>query len=258
MILKPQHSKGARLLFCWIIFGILALLAMIRAYTVGIDTPQFIGAYQDIGFNSSFSLNQYRYEPGFTILCKLLNYVNKEGKCWLSISDVCYSPVMEYCEGKYKNHNFLQKENMFGELFISGDTKAKKLLNLGLQDDHIVKDLSIIKGNYKGIGHNLRHANFSLLRKMSVKIKEKGIVKLCENGQMRYFYPVAMVDMGLNERHSFKYKTRKEFLQSFLDLAKVKETSFRLDKPVIILESKTDVDIVMVLLVEKEVKRNEK
>ena len=39
MILKPQHSKGARLLFCWIIFGILALLAMIRAYTVGIDTP---------------------------------------------------------------------------------------------------------------------------------------------------------------------------------------------------------------------------
>lgn len=190
--------------------------------------------------------------------CKLLNYVNKEGKCWLSISDVCYSPVMEYCEGKYKNHNFLQKENMFGELFISGDTKAKKLLNLGLQDDHIVKDLSIIKGNYKGIGHNLRHANFSLLRKMSVKIKEKGIVKLCENGQMRYFYPVAMVDMGLNERHSFKYKTRKEFLQSFLDLAKVKETSFRLDKPVIILESKTDVDIVMVLLVEKEVKRNEK
>lgn len=190
--------------------------------------------------------------------CKLLNYVNKEGKCWLSISDICYSPVMEYCDGKYKNHNFLQKENMFGELFISGDTKAKKLLNLGLQDDHIVKDLSIIKGNYKGIGHNLRHANFSLLRKMSVKIKEKGIVKLCENGQMRYFYPVAMVDMGLNERHSFKYKTRKEFLQSFLDLAKVKETSFRLDKPVIILESKTDVDIVMVLLVEKEVKRNEK
>ena len=190
--------------------------------------------------------------------CKLLNYVNKEGKCWLSISDICYSPVMEYCDGKYKNHNFLQKENMFGELFISGDTKAKKLLNLGLQDDHIVKDLSIIKGNYKGIGHNLRHANFSLLRKMSMKIKEKGIVKLCENGQMRYFYPVAMVDMGLNERHSFKYKTRKEFLQSFLDLAKVKETSFRLDKPVIILESKTDVDIVMVLLVEKEVKRNEK
>ena len=36
--------------------------------------------------------------------CKLLNYVNKEGKCWLSISEVCYSPVMEYCEGKYKNH----------------------------------------------------------------------------------------------------------------------------------------------------------
>lgn len=86
MILKPQHSKGARLLFCWIIFGILALLAMIRAYTVGIDTPQFIGAYQDIGFNSSFSLNQYRYEPGFTILCKLLNYVSNEPQLLLIVS----------------------------------------------------------------------------------------------------------------------------------------------------------------------------
>ena len=32
--------------------------------------------------------------------CKLLNYVNKEGACWLSIPDICYSPVMENCDGK--------------------------------------------------------------------------------------------------------------------------------------------------------------
>lgn len=190
--------------------------------------------------------------------CKLLNFMNKDGVCWLSIPDICYSPVMEYSDGLYKNHNYIKKDNMFGELYISGDKKANKLLELGLNDDHLVKDLSIIKGNYRGLGSNLRHANFSLLRKMKQKIIDKGIIKLCENGNMRYFYPIAMIDRGLNERHSFRFKDRTEFIKSFLEFSKIKSDNFRYDKPIIILECKTDVDIVMVLLVEKELKKSEK
>lgn len=186
---------------------------------------------------------------------KLLRYMNKDGLCWISIPDICYSPVMAYSDGFYKNHNYLGKDNLYGELYVSGDLKANKLLELGMKDDNIVKDLSIIKGNYNGIGNNLRKANFSLLRKMSQKIRDKGVLKICENGKTRYFYPIAMIDRGLNERHSFRFKDRTEFIKSFLEFSKVKVDNFRYDKPMIILECKTDVDIVMVLLVEMELKK---
>lgn len=186
---------------------------------------------------------------------KLLNYMNKDGVCWIRIPDICYSPIMTYSNGFYKNHNYIKKENMFGELFISGDVKANKLLELGMQDDNFIKDLSIIKGNYNGLGNNMRKANFSLLRKMGEKIKDKGILSVCENGRVRYFYPVAMIDRGLNEKHSFRFKDRTEFIKSFLEFSKIKVDNFRYEKPMIILECKTDVDIVMVLLVETELNK---
>ncbi len=64
--------------------------------------------------------------------CKLLNYVNKEGACWLSIPEICYSPVMENCDGKYKKHNFLQKPNKYGELYLSDSARATKLQEFSL------------------------------------------------------------------------------------------------------------------------------
>ena len=123
--------------------------------------------------------------------CKLLNYVNKEGACWLSIPDVCYSPVMENCDGKYKKHNFLQKPNKYGELYLSDSKRAMKLQEFSIPTNDKIKDLTIIRGNPRGNGTDLRHANFSLLRKIQHHIKDGSVVTLCEDGKVRYFKPIS-------------------------------------------------------------------
>ncbi|NBH69450.1 EpsG family protein [Bifidobacterium pseudolongum] len=84
--LRPQESKGTRLLFCWCIFGPLAFLAMVRSYTVGIDTSQFVTAYREIGEDRNFSFSSYRYEHGFTLLCKILNMISPESQLLLLVT----------------------------------------------------------------------------------------------------------------------------------------------------------------------------
>lgn len=46
--LKPLRSKDKRITLTWIFYGMLAFLAMVRKETVGVDTPQFTGAYRAI------------------------------------------------------------------------------------------------------------------------------------------------------------------------------------------------------------------
>lgn len=187
---------------------------------------------------------------------KLLNYVNREGACWLSVPDICYSPVMYNCDGKYKNHNFLQKENRFGELYLSDSRKVEKLKEISLSCKFVVKDLMTIKGVALGNGTDLRHANFSYLRKISQSIKENVDldIQLCENGVIRHFKPVSMIDMGLSDKHIFKYDTRDNFLQSLLDFSKIKIITRAPKENVVFLECQTDIDIVLVMLIEKEFK----
>ena len=187
--------------------------------------------------------------------CKLLNYVNKEGACWLSIPEICYSPVMENCDGKYKKHNFLQKENKYGELYLSDSKRAVLLQGFSKPSDNKIKDLTIIRSNPHGNGTDLRHANFSLLRKIRHNIKDGSIITLCENGKKRYFKAVSMLEMGIDDNYTFKYTNRDEFLKSLLFLSK---TSVIKDVPkedVIILECRTDIDIVVVMLVETKIKK---
>ena len=186
--------------------------------------------------------------------CKLLNYVNKEGACWLSIPDICYSPVMENCDGKYKKHNFLQKENKFGELYLSDSKRAMTLQGFSKPTDDRIKDLTIIRGNPTGNGTDLRHANFSLLRKIRHNIKYGSLITLCEDGRKRYFKAVSMLEMGIDDNYTFKYTNREEFLKSLLFLSKVSTIREVPKESVIILECKTDIDIVVVMLVETKIK----
>lgn len=71
-ILKPNFNPRMRLLYVWIAFGTLAIMAMIRDETVGADTVQYTGAYEQIGSNPQASLDQFRYEHGFSLLCRWL------------------------------------------------------------------------------------------------------------------------------------------------------------------------------------------
>lgn len=189
--------------------------------------------------------------------CKLLYYVNKEGACWLSIPEICYSPVMQNCNGKYKNHNFLQKENRFGELYIGDGIKDLELLKYSLPSNNKIADLTIIKGNAIGNGTDLRHANFSHLRKLSQYFVDNPSyeIELCEGDKIRKFEPVSMLDIALGDKHTFKYDSRDDFLSSVLQFSKHKVITQVPKQNVILLQCKTDIDIVVIMLVEKEIKK---
>ena len=182
--------------------------------------------------------------------CKLLNYVNKEGACWLNIPEICYSPVMENSDGKYKKNNFLQKPNKYGELYLSDSQRAVKLQEFAIPTKDRIKDLTIIRGNPRGNGTDLRHANFSLLRKIQHHIKDGTLITLCEDGKNRYFKAISLLEMGIDDNFTFKYSNREEFLKSVLFLSQVTSMREVPKEPVIILECKTDIDIAVVILVE--------
>ena len=186
---------------------------------------------------------------------KLLNFVNKESACWLSIPNICYSPVMRECNGKYKNHNFLQKEYVLGELYVSESSQSKMLAEI--KNDKVqsnISDLTIIKGSPFGKS-DLRHANFSRLRKIEELIKDNSnkYILICENGVTRKFKAVSLLDISIGDKHTIKYTNRNDFIQSILDLSKLKVINTVPKNNIVVLECRTDIDIVIVLLVEKEV-----
>lgn len=185
---------------------------------------------------------------------KLLNYVNpKESFCWLSIPDVCYCPVMCDMNGKYKDHNFLQKKNMYGEVFVSNRLRDTILEDISKKEsDSFLPDLTVIKGNAKGMGNDLRHANFSQLRQLGKYIKEgkKNCVSFCKNGVLVKYSPIALIDISIGDKHSFEYKDRINFLNSLLNMSKIKSSNQIQNKNIVLLECKTDIDIVIVILEE--------
>ncbi len=184
---------------------------------------------------------------------KLLDYVNKEGIGWLFVPEVCYAPVMKYVNGKYNNHNFLQKSNMYGEIYVTEGDSAKLLQSISIESDNDIKDLTIIRGSAKGNSSELRHSNFLNLSRCSGLLNERKVVQLCDKGVVRNFDIVAVLDMTLGERHEFKYSSRKEFLDSLLHIAKVKSINeISNDNQVILLQCKTEIDTIMVVLLEKE------
>ena len=185
---------------------------------------------------------------------KLLHYMNKEDSvCWLRVPDVCYSPVLKYHSGKYKNHNFLSKENRYGELYLAEDKRTQKLSEFAKQTGNRLCDLAIIKGSPFGNGTDLRHANFSLLRKIKHNVMSisKDYVEICDGDSVRNFKPIALLDIGIDEKHSFKYNSREDFVKSLIDFAKVKADSYNINDNIIFLECSTDIDTVMVILEER-------
>lgn len=53
-------------------FIILSLMAGLRKYTVGADTLQFYEAFNNIGQTNDWTFSEFRYEYGFSLLCKIL------------------------------------------------------------------------------------------------------------------------------------------------------------------------------------------
>ena len=85
-VLKPLRSKEKRVILTCIFYGTLAFLAMMRSETVGVDTHQYTWAYRTIGSDTSFSFDKYRYEHGFTFLCRVLNLVSHDPQLLIMVT----------------------------------------------------------------------------------------------------------------------------------------------------------------------------
>ena len=56
--------------------------------------------------------------------------------------------------------------------------------------------------------------------------------------------------MGIDENKPIAFNSREEFLKSFIEIADIKTITKVPKERVVLLECRTDIDIVMVLLVE--------
>lgn len=100
-----KTEKGRRT-FVVIIFGLLTLLACLRAYTVGVDTLQYYRNYTNIGQNIFLNYTS-RYERGFYTLCKLLYYLNSNPQTLIFVTSIIIIPIVGIFIYKNSDDTFL-------------------------------------------------------------------------------------------------------------------------------------------------------
>lgn len=93
-----EKNKRNYLIF---FFGMTAIVSGLRAYTIGRDTDQYYRAYERIAQVDWNSFYLFRYELGFTAVCKALSYISREPQFLLIITSLFFA----YSTGRfvYKN-----------------------------------------------------------------------------------------------------------------------------------------------------------
>lgn len=88
VLCREGDGRKAKL-YVTMCFAALTLIAAVRSANVGVDTGQFTIAYTLIGMTPWEDLGStFRYEWGFLILCKLLNYVSSDPQLLLVVSSL--------------------------------------------------------------------------------------------------------------------------------------------------------------------------
>lgn len=82
---KSQRYKKTYLIF---IFSILTLISALRSSTVGVDTMQYVKAYNLINNIPWYDYDTLWYEWGFFALCKILNYFTRDPQILIIISSI--------------------------------------------------------------------------------------------------------------------------------------------------------------------------
>ncbi len=87
-VLCRETEKRTKL-YITLCFFMLTFVAGIRSVNVGVDTEQFCRAYQMIGMTPWDNLfSSFRYEWGFLVLCKVLNYVSVNPQLLIIVSSI--------------------------------------------------------------------------------------------------------------------------------------------------------------------------
>lgn len=72
----------------FISFVLMTIVAMLRKYTVGVDTSQFFNDFTRIISNNSWDFLNFRYELGFFYLCKFLGTMCSDGQVLIIITSI--------------------------------------------------------------------------------------------------------------------------------------------------------------------------
>lgn len=90
-VIRPDQARQRKTIFLFIIFNILVFLAGWRAYTVGVDTKDYVELYQSI---DSYDISSGRFEIGFIYLFKILSKISSNPRFMLIItSAICIGCV---------------------------------------------------------------------------------------------------------------------------------------------------------------------
>lgn len=204
---------------------------------------------------------QFLAKHGVAVFCKeilkdfaLLKYVNSDGFAWLSIPDICYAPVMQNKKGFYRKHNFLKKENAFGEFYISSSNTAEGIKNFSLSEDKgNVFDLCMITGSPYSGGSSLRHSNFSNLRGYAEEVKHGTAkdVEICDSNGVHYYKVAMIIDIIKGSAQTgFNMTSREGILESLEKMSDWHNDIPDKNANVLLLRYYTNIDNLTLVLYE--------
>lgn len=100
---KVNETKLRQKVYLLFVFLMLALVASLRAYTVGVDTHQYYFNYELISKIDWQAHSEIRYELGFFSLCKILYYISPDPQLLIIVTScfICFSVGVFL----YKNSN---------------------------------------------------------------------------------------------------------------------------------------------------------
>lgn len=183
---------------------------------------------------------------------RMLHAVNKDGIGWLHIPSTCYSPVMTSKKGFYKKHNFMGGDSYRGELFVSESSTSSNLASIRNHSDNAVHDLSIIEGSVAVRTTSVRAAKFTFLKKyVNTDLRNTNPdIFLYDKDRIRVFHFLFAVEKELENRMALKLTDRTSFLNSMREMSYL-DSGKPFENDVLILSGKTDIDTMLVFLVEK-------
>ena len=88
LVIRPSKSNRRKAAFLISVFGVLGVVAALRAPWVGADTMQYYRYYSVIGNLNWEELGFIRYEWGYSAFCKLLYSISQEPQTLIIVSSL--------------------------------------------------------------------------------------------------------------------------------------------------------------------------
>ena len=104
LFLKIDDRRQKQRWYIIIIFTSLTLIAMIRSWSVGVDTLQYYRNFSVIAQLDWKQIDLLRYEPGFFYFCKILSCLSTDPHILIAISSLIIIPSVGRFIYKYSSH----------------------------------------------------------------------------------------------------------------------------------------------------------